>query len=73
MPIFLLGPISTEILENQEHYAESNASSPTKDSVLNSPRKSLEKICTVETVNDLVNAQMLLKSNEDIQIGKTNV
>ena len=65
-----LGSIDS-VLENQEDFSDSN-SSPTKDSILNSPRKAMEKICTVETVNDLVNAQMLLKSNEDIQIVVAN-
>ena len=41
--------------------------SPTKD-LVSSPRKSPEKICTVETVSDLKKAQILLKSDEDIQI-----
>ena len=46
-------------------------SSPTKDPV-SSPRKSPEKICKVDTVSDLINAQMLLKSNEDFQIVVAN-
>ena len=48
------------------------SNSPTKDPV-SSPRKSSEKICTVDTVSDLITAQMLLKSNEDdIQIVVAN-
>ena len=73
-------PIVTPIVENNsnnELVENQNAglanSSPTKDPV-SSPRKSSpEKICTVETVSDLINAQMLLKSNEDdIQIVVAN-
>ena len=45
--------------------------SPTKDSV-SSPRKSPEEICTVETVSDLISAQVLLKSNEDFRIVVAN-
>ena len=45
--------------------------SPTKELVL-SPRKSPEKICSVETVSDLINAQILLKSDEDFQIVVAN-
>jgi len=72
-------PIVAPIVENNSNndleVENQNAglanSSPTKDPV-SSPRKSPEKICTVETVSDLINAQMLLKSNEDIQIVVAN-
>ena len=37
-----------------------------------SPTGTPQKICSVETVSDLMNAQMLLKSNEDIQIVVAN-
>ena len=50
-----------------DHTAGIANNSPTKDPV-SSPKKSPEKICTVETVSDLKNAQILLKSDEDIQI-----
>ena len=60
---------NNDLVENQN--AGLANSSPTKDPV-SSPRKSPEKICTVETVSDLINAQMLLKSNEDIQIVVAN-
>ena len=40
---------------------------------VSSPRKSPENICTVDTVNDLKNAQILLESSEeDIQIVVAN-
>ena len=39
---------------------------------VSSPRKSPENICTVDTVSDLKNAQILLKSDEDIQIVVAN-
>ena len=39
---------------------------------VSSPRKSPEKICRVETVSDLKNAQILLKSDEDFQIVVAN-
>ena len=55
---------NNDLVENQN--AGLANSSPTKDPV------SSEKICTVETVSDLINAQMLLKSNEDIQIVVAN-
>ena len=45
--------------------------SPAKDPV-SSPRKSPEKICTVEKVSDLIDAQILLKSDEDFQIVVAN-
>ena len=71
-------PIVAPIVENNSNndlVENQNAGlancSPTKDPV-SSPRKSPEKICTVETVSDLINAQMLLKSNEDIQIVVAN-
>ena len=67
-------PIVAPIVENNSNndlVENQNAGlancSPTKDPV-SSPRKSPEKICTVETVGDLVNAQILLKSEEDFQI-----
>ena len=60
---------NNDLVENQN--AGLANSSPTKDPA-SSSRKSPEKICTVETVSDLINAQMLLKSNEDIQIVVAN-
>ena len=60
---------NNDLIENQN--AGLAKSSPTKDPV-SSPRKSPEKICKVDTVSDLINAQMLLKSNEDFQIVVAN-
>ena len=60
---------NNDLVENQN--AGLAKSSPTKDPV-SSPRKSPEKICKVDTVSDLINAQMLLKSNEDFQIVVAN-
>ena len=60
---------ATNPIENQN--AGLAKSSPTKD-LVSSPRKSPEKICKVDTVSDLINAQMLLKSNEDFQIVVAN-
>ena len=54
-----------------DHTAGIANNSPTKDPV-SSPRKSPEKICTVETVSDLIDAQILLKSDEDFQIVVAN-
>ena len=62
-PVAILPGPSREINEIPE---KTDISDPLKN------ENSDQKICTVETVNDLMNAQMLLKSNEDVQIVVSN-
>ena len=67
-------PIVASIVENNSnnYLIENQNAGLAKSSPVSSLRKSPEKICKVETVNDLINAQMLLKSNEDFQIVVAN-
>ena len=43
-----------------------------QENLTSTDHSTAEKVCTVKTVNDLRNAQMLLKSNDDIQIVVAN-
>ena len=61
----------TSVLLSPKPGTSSSFRSSTKDPV-SSPRISPEKICSVETVSDLINAQILLKSDEDFQIVVAN-